>query len=70
MGESKISKAELMVMMVDFLNSISDSYSIKEQKIAHDIFNEFFDYYLKYNRIGVAYKIKEMQRKLNSYEKI
>ena len=57
-----------MVFIKDFLDSILDDQTSKQQEFSIELFNQFFDYYLKYNRLGLGDKIKQMQKKLNTFE--
>ena len=63
-----ISKEQLMVFIKDFLDSILDDQTSKQQELSIELFNQFFDYCLRYNRLGLGDKIKQMQKKLNTFE--
>lgn len=67
--DALISKEQLMVFIKDFLDSIIDDQTSKQQEFSIELFNQFFEYYLRYNREGVGRKIVALQNKMNKYEK-
>lgn len=58
-----------MVFIKDFLDSILDDQTSKQQEFSIELFNQFFDYCLRYNRLGIGRKVIELQNKMNKYEK-
>ncbi len=67
--DTLISKEQLMVFIKDFLDSILDDQTSKQQELSIELFNQFFDYCLRYNRLGIGRKVIELQNKMNKYEK-
>ena len=67
--DTLISKEQLMVFIKDFLDSILDDQTSKQQEFSIELFNQFFDYCLRYNRLGIGRKVIELQNKMNKYEK-
>lgn len=63
--KDKITIGELMVFMNGHINDKLDAETRKKSEFRVKVINELMDYILKYNRKGLAEKIKHLQSKMN-----